>query len=160
MQKVEKQDVVLSGGFGKSTNSARAGYLPICLERTPLASFAGIGIHLRSKDPKAPEGESFKLYCSKDISFNDAHRERLKNNGVKFVYIAMADHDRFRKQTEDALIATVEDPTMGISIKSEIVYETSVELVNELLSEPDLGAKSSRLDKVSRAITLLVLNDP
>src|SRR5688572_3933810 len=122
MQKVEKQDVVLSGGFGKSTNSARAGYLPICLERTPLASFAGIGIFLRSKDPKAPEGESFKLYCSKDIPFTDAHRQRLASNGVKFGYIAMADHERFRKQTEEALIATVEDPSLSVSIKSEIVY--------------------------------------
>ena len=34
--KVNKQDVVLSGGFGKTTNSARAGDLPMHLERAPL----------------------------------------------------------------------------------------------------------------------------
>jgi hypothetical protein len=49
---------------------------------------------------------------------------------------------------------------VAISVKSEIVYETAVELVNELLSEPDLAGKSPRLEKVSRAVTTLVLNDP
>jgi HD-GYP domain-containing protein (c-di-GMP phosphodiesterase class II) len=58
------------------------------------------------------------------------------------------------------LLSTVDDPSLSISVKSEIVYETSVELVNELLSEPELLAKSPRLENVSRATTMLVLNDP
>ena len=49
---------------------------------------------------------------------------------------------------------------MAVSVKSEIIYETSVELVNELLSEPDLIRDSGRLEKVSRAVTTLTLNDP
>jgi HD-GYP domain-containing protein (c-di-GMP phosphodiesterase class II) len=166
--KVSNQDVVLSGGFGKSSNSARAGYLPICLERAPLDAFENIAVYLRSPDPKdkAAAGaatavaETFRLYCSANIKFSIEHRERLRSNGTKFVYIAMADHARFREQTEASLMKTVNDPSLGVSIKSEIVYETSVELVNELLSEPDLGAKSKRLEQVSRAITTLVLNDP
>jgi HD-GYP domain-containing protein (c-di-GMP phosphodiesterase class II) len=45
-------------------------------------------------------------------------------------------------------------------VRAELVYETSVELVDELLREPDLMAKSPRLETVSRAVTMLVLNDP
>jgi HD-GYP domain-containing protein (c-di-GMP phosphodiesterase class II) len=158
--KVSKRDVVLSGGFGKATNSARAGYLPICLERAPLDAFEGIGVYLRSADAKDDKGETFRLYCAPTIKFTPAHRDRLAQNGTKFVYVAMTDHERFRKQTEAVLMKTVDDPSLGVSIKSEIVYETSVELVNELLSEPDLKAKSQRLEQVSRAVTTLVLNDP
>ena len=157
--KVSNKDVVLSGGFGTSSNSARAGYLPICLERVPLEAFKEISVYLRSDD-KSKESETFRLYCSPNVRFTQSHRERLIAAGVKFVYIPMAEQAKFRQQTEDTLLLTVEDPSLSISVKSEIVYETSVELVNELLSEPDFASKSKRLEKVSRAVTTLVLNDP
>ncbi len=157
--KVSNKDVVLSGGFGTSSNSARAGYLPICLERVPLEAFKEISVYLRA-DEKTKDTETFRLYCSPNVRFTQGHRERLIAHGVKFVYIAMADQARFRQQTEDTLLLTVDDPSLSISVKSEIVYETSVELVNELLSEPDFASKSTRLEKVSRAVTTLVLNDP
>ncbi|HTL30203.1 MAG TPA: hypothetical protein VL282_13315, partial [Tepidisphaeraceae bacterium] len=94
--KVSKQDVVLSGGFGTSSNSARAGYLPICLERVPLAAFDNISIYLRSNDPTADGNETFRLYCSPTVRFTQQHRERLIQHGVKFVYIPMAEQARFR----------------------------------------------------------------
>lgn len=157
--RVAKRDIVLSGGFGTSSNSARSGYIPICVDRVPLAAFEGISIHLRSKDEGSNE-EKFRLYCSANVQFTPAHLERLKSHDVKFIYIQMADQSRFRLQTEETLLKTVEDPSLSVSVKSEIVYETSVELVNELLSEADFASKSERLEKVSRAVTTLVLNDP
>ena len=72
----------------------------------------------------------------------------------------MVSQDRFRQQTEAQLGQTADDPSIAISVKSEIVYETSVELMNELLAEPNLAVNSPRLEKVSRAVTTLVLNDP
>jgi HD-GYP domain-containing protein (c-di-GMP phosphodiesterase class II) len=160
MTAVAKQDVVLSGGLGKSSNSARAGLLPISLDRAPLGAFDGIAVYLRAKDAKDDNKENFTLYCSDRVKFTEAHRERLRNHGVNFVYIPMADQERFRKQTEEQLLHTVNDPTLSISMKSELVYETSVELVNELLSEPQMLAKNPRIEKVSRAVTMLTLNDP
>jgi HD-GYP domain-containing protein (c-di-GMP phosphodiesterase class II) len=156
---LRKQDVILSGGFGTSTNSARAGYLPVCMNRLPLGSLDGIAIYLRSgSDPKGKD--TFTLLCGENIPFSDRHRERLTAAGVKFVYIPMAQQARFREQTESRLLETAADQTVAVSVRSELIYETSVELVNELLSEPDLSSKSPRLEKVSRAITTLVLNDP
>jgi hypothetical protein len=46
-----------------------------------------------------------------------------------------------------------------MSERSAIVYETSIELVNELLSEPDIAAQSKRMQNVSRAVTTLVLSN-
>ena len=58
---MRKQDLVLSGGFGTSTNSARAGFLPISLERAPMEAFEAIPIFLRSTD-KGENHEAFNLF--------------------------------------------------------------------------------------------------
>src|SRR3954468_9733399 len=86
-----QKDALLSGGFGKSTNSARAGFLPICLERVPIAAFQGIPVYLRTIKGKSGEDDStkeaFTLYSTEAVSFSEQHRERLVGHGVKFVYI-------------------------------------------------------------------------
>jgi HD-GYP domain-containing protein (c-di-GMP phosphodiesterase class II) len=134
--------------------------------------FDGIPVYLRSSSGdigsapadgsgQAPASEDlFRLYCAAHIHFSEEHRARLVAHGLKFVYIPMAFQDRFRQQTEAQIERTAEDPSVAISVKSEIVYETSVELMNELLAEPNLASTSPRLEKVSRAVTTLVLNDP
>jgi len=153
-----QQDLVLSGGLGLTSSSARAGFLPISLERVPLEALQGINVHLRASG--AEKKEAFVLFRGSSVPFTEEHRKRLTGAGVKFIYIAMSEQDRFRKQTEANLLDTAGDPSTAVSARAEIVYETSVELVNELLSEPDLAAKSPRLEKVSRAVTTLVLSDP
>jgi HD-GYP domain-containing protein (c-di-GMP phosphodiesterase class II) len=165
-----QKDVLLSGGYGRSINSARAGFLPICLERAPIGAFQNIPVYLRTIKSGRPETvpvdaateikEAFTLYSTEHVSFTETHRQRLVGHGVKFVYIPMGMQTRFREQTESSLQNVAEDPTIAVSVKSEIIYETSVELVNELLSDSDFAGKSPRLEKVSRAVTTLVLNDP
>lgn len=156
---VRGQDVILSGGFGTSTNSARSGYLPISLARVPLRALEGISVYLRS--PNGPDKkEAFTLLCSENAPITEKHRERLTEAGVKFIYIPMGKQAQFREQTEARLLEVAADPSLAVSVRSEIIYETSVELVNELLSEPNLASKSPRLEKVSRAIATLALDDP
>src|SRR3954452_19396313 len=46
---VRDKDVLLSGGFGTSVNSARAGFLPIALARAPIGAFDGIPVYLRMR---------------------------------------------------------------------------------------------------------------
>jgi HD-GYP domain-containing protein (c-di-GMP phosphodiesterase class II) len=154
-----KQSVVLSGSFGKLSNSARAGFFPVSLEHLPPTLFEGINVFLRT-GAEAGEHESFTLFCADKIRFTEAHCKRLADSGVKFVYIPIVEHAKFRAQTESKLDELASDPSVAISVKAELVYETSVELVNELLSDPNLAANAPRLEKVSRAVTMLTLNDP
>jgi HD-GYP domain-containing protein (c-di-GMP phosphodiesterase class II) len=156
---LQKPDVVLSGGFGKSTNSSRSGYLPISLACVPLPALAGINVYLRSGADNEKK-EAFTLLCSGNNPLTEQHRARLSGSGVKFIYIAMGQQAQFREQTEARLLEIAHDPAQAASVRSEIVYETSVELINEVLSEPNLGAKSARLEKVSRAVASLALDDP
>lgn len=156
-----RAELLLSGGFGKSTNSARAGFLPIRLERTPVVAFEGIAVYLRPPSSgKADEKDSFTLYTSDSTRFTEQHRQRLMDQRVQFVYIPIASQSRFRQQTEANLVKITQDPSLAVSVRSQIIYETSVELVNELLAEPDLSSKTPRLEQISRAVTTLTLNDP
>ncbi len=158
-----ERDVLLSGGAGKNVNSARAGFLPVSLERVPVGALKGVGVYVRARPGlnlgEAAEAGQFALYCASDLRFTEMHRRRLIEHGVKFIYIRIADQSRFRVQTEQQLEQLVSDAAVAVAEKSAIVYETSVELVNELLSEPDGVIHSPRLEKVSRAITTLVMNN-
>src|SRR5580693_2483331 len=122
-----KQSMVLSGGFGKLSNSARAGFLPVCLEHMPPALFDGINVFLRT-GAEAGDIESFTLFCGASLRFTEQHRRRLAETGVKFVYIPIAEHCKFRQQTETKLVDLASDPSIAVSVKAEIIYETSVEL--------------------------------
>ncbi len=167
-QQVNEKDVVLSGASGGHTNSARAGFLPIGIDHAPVGALAGLALYLRARpgDPQiAPLGTpdastpGFALYCANNTRFTDGHKRRLIERGVKFIYIRMTDQTTFRRQTEKCLIDIAKDPAVAMVEKSAIVYDTSLELMNELLAEPQLAARSPRLETVARATATLVMND-
>jgi HD-GYP domain-containing protein (c-di-GMP phosphodiesterase class II) len=99
------------------------------------------------------------LYRAESVPFTPDDRRRLLDGSTRFVYIRIADQAKFRQQTEASITDVVSSPSRAVSEKSAIVYETGIELINELLAEPDLVAHSARLENMSRAITTLVLND-
>jgi HD-GYP domain-containing protein (c-di-GMP phosphodiesterase class II) len=170
VKQVREQDLVLSGGFGTSSNSARAGYLPVALEHLPLESLSGVGVYIRVRStspsltagvaPPSGHDTTFRLYCADKVHFTEMHRRRLLEHGVRFVYIRMADQQRFREQNEKCIARMAADPASAISQTSSLIYETSVELINELLAEPELMARSPRLEQISRAVTTVVINNP
>lgn len=155
-----KQDLVLSGSLGKASNSARAGYMPIALDRLPIKALDGIPVYRRTDTQEGDSDSTFVLYAGATVEFSEKDRSRLDGNGVKFIYIPIAEQTKFRTQVESELEAVAANSAIAMAEKSAIIYDTSVELMNELLSEPDLAATSPRLETVSRAVTTLVLNDP
>lgn len=164
---VREQDLLLSGSRGHLANSARAGFLPISLLHIPVGALDGMSVYIRLRPGQALPGDAqetlpggFCLYSAESARFTDAHRARLVEHGVRFIYIRMADQSRFGRQTQARLQDLAADPAVAISERSEIVYETSVEMMNELLADPAMFVKSPRLEQVSRSITTLVINDP
>jgi len=162
MRAVSEKDLVRSGGFGTLRTSAQAGYLPVPLRYVPSTALRQIPIFIRTETGRTakPEAGAYVLYRGIEQPFDLQDRQRLIDHDVQFVYIRITDQTRFREQTELALVETVADPRRAVSERSEIVYQTSIELVNELMAEPDVGAHEARLERVSRAVTTLVLNEP
>ena len=120
--------------------------------------FEGIAIYLRTvnEDKK----ESFTLYCNASTPFSDQHRDRLTAHGVQFIYMSSDQQAQYHDQIESRLMQVVDDETLAISVKAEIVYETCVELMNQMLADPQQFSGSTRLAKVSYAITKLIQGSP
>ena len=156
---------LLSGGAGRQTNSARAGFLPIAIERVPVGALHDIPVYVRANSgsrafaPSEIVHGQFALYCAENVRFTEVHRRRLMDHGLKFLYIRMADQSRFRSQVEAKLDEIACDPIVAIAERSALIYETSVELVNEMLAEPEGVLRSPRMQKVARAITSLVMDN-
>src|SRR6185312_2460488 len=136
-------------GFTETANSSHCGFLPVPISRVPLAALRDMAVYLRTGSTS--EKDAFTLFCGASIEFSQKHLDRLASSGITFIYIPIAQQALFQQQTEEALLKVANDSSTAASVRSEIIYETSVQLVNELLSEPDLAGKSKRLNEVSRA---------
>jgi len=167
MQQPEKQpqpgsaerDHASMGAAGGTTTSSRAGFIPISLEQLPVESLAELPVYVRlaadhplAKGTDDQDGNGFRLYASPQVRFAELHRRRLRDHGVKFVYIRTSDHTKFRKQTEARLEAIAVDPSIAAAQRAAIVYDTSKELINELLAEPTFASVPA-LQKVSQSVT-------
>ena len=153
-------DLLRSGTTVGRNASARLGFMPLALQHVILEGLAEIPVFLRTVTRRRDKPEyQFTLYATVATRFTEHHRERLKEAGVKFIYIQLSQQMRFHRQVEDYLDSAMRDPAVTTSAKSELLYETSVELVDELLVEQDLAEKLPRLESIARAVTTLVMND-
>src|SRR5689334_14487423 len=73
-------------GMGVARASARSGYMPVPLEQLLLNALKDLPAYLNTGKGGA---ERFTLYCSAGSRFTEAHRERLRDAGVKFIYLPM-----------------------------------------------------------------------
>ena len=159
---IRDRDVVSSGGHGVLINPARAGYLPIPLTKLPPSTFDGIPLFLRVRpDTKASDSVGvFMPFKSTEESLTETDCKDLLRNGIELVYIRMSDQHRFQEQSEMEMIRLASDPKLAISERANLIYETGVELINDLLSDPDIARFSHRLEAMSRSVATVVLNDP
>ncbi|MGD8452052.1 MAG: HD domain-containing phosphohydrolase [Phycisphaerae bacterium] len=147
--------------IGKST-STRAGYLPVPLTHIPAGAFTNIPIFLRVQPDRAGADAEplYAPYLNGERPLNEEDRERLLHSGVELVYVRMADQRQFHDQAESEIRHVAADPRMAISSKATIIYETGLELVNEVLTDPDRANMPRRMEGVARSIATMVLSDP
>jgi HD-GYP domain-containing protein (c-di-GMP phosphodiesterase class II) len=139
--------------------ATQAGFLPVPLRNVPSAALRGMPIYIRNDGKqKVAFDEPFVLYRGADTPFTADDRRRLMG-GTPVVFIQTADHALFRKQAECSILDEIQDPTKAAKEKAALVYDTCIELMNELLGEPDLTAHAGRIEGMTRAITTSVLSD-
>lgn len=155
------RELVVSGGHGCTRNATRAGYLPVPVRHVPPEAFHGIAVYLRAcpENGRSDNTGIFTIYRGTNQPLTGADCTELISNGVELVYVRMADQSRFHAQVEAELTRLAGDPRVAISTKAAMVYETGVELINELLADPDVGKFSGRVASLARAVATMVLND-
>jgi HD-GYP domain-containing protein (c-di-GMP phosphodiesterase class II) len=148
-------------GIGSPASSARSGFIPIPLTEVSAAALEGMSVFLKADHATSADGQSggFTLYRNVGTRFTEDDRRRLLGSRVNFVYVRTADHRRFRENLVGQLERVVSDAGMPTAARAAVVYQTSLELINELLADPDLPKFSAQLGSVTRAVSTFVLND-
>lgn len=150
-------DLLKSGMSMARPSAARVGYLPIPLEQCIIEALSAIPVYLHTGAGAA--NDRFTLYSSESARFTEIHRRRLNAAGVKFIYIPISHHTKFQTQVEDNLVQMAADPNVALNAKSALVYETSLELINEILGEQGVAKSLPRLEKIARSVSTLVMKE-
>jgi HD-GYP domain-containing protein (c-di-GMP phosphodiesterase class II) len=132
---------------------ARAGYLPVPLDQVLVRALRGMPVYLQTAQE---EEERFTLYCAAETRFTEFNRNRLKEAGVRFIYLPMEAHSRFQVQVEKELTDIAADSTVVMQRKSVLVYQTSLALIDAVLAE-GMGDKLPRIASISKSVATVAV---
>jgi putative nucleotidyltransferase with HDIG domain len=157
---VAAQELLTTGGAAATHQAARAGYLPVPLAHLPSAALAGINVFVRAAGEHNETDRGVYLpYRSADAGFTGVDRETLLGGGIELVFIRIEDHDRFRTQLENEVATIADDPDVAVATKATLVYETGVQLIDDILADPDLGRFSGQVRTLAKSTATIVLKN-
>ena len=84
------------------------------------------------------------LYRSANLPFTDKTRQKLVENQVDRLYVGFDSRARYQKYIEKNLDKILADPSVQELKKAGILYETSTNLVKDVLSNPTYGDNIQR----------------
>jgi putative nucleotidyltransferase with HDIG domain len=114
----------------QSATAAR--YLPIPLDTLRVDTILAFDLFIRIK-------RNFVLYRSADLPFNDGTRRKLLENRVERLYIKSDSRQKYQRYLEGNLGKILADPDVRDEKKATVLYETSTNLVKEVLANPTYG---------------------
>ena len=112
-------------------------HIPILLESLRLDSILDFDLYMKVD-------KNFVLYRSADLPFNDYTRQSLLGNKVTKLYITSESKGRYQRYIENNLPKILDDPSVQEDKKASILYETSTELVKDVLANPTYGENIQR----------------
>ncbi len=97
------------------------------------------------------------LYRSQDLPFTEKTRQKLLDNKVDRLYITSDNIHEYQKYIEKNLDKILRDPLVQEEKKAGILYETSTNLVKEVLTNPTYGDNIKRsMDIVTNTIGFIL----
>lgn len=84
------------------------------------------------------------LYRSADLPFEEDNRQKLLENKVDHLFVSGENRDKYQKYIENNLGQILDDPKVDETQKAGILYETSSNLVQDVLSNPTFGENIQR----------------
>lgn len=112
-------------------------YQPIILDSIRVDSVLDFDLYIQV-------GGQLVLYRSANLSFTDRTRQKLIENNVDRLYISFENRKKYQLYIERNLPRILEDPNITESKKASILYSTSTNLVQDVLSNPTYGENIKR----------------
>lgn len=112
-------------------------FQPIYLDSIRVDSVLDFDLYIRVD-------RKYVLYRSEDLPFTEATRQKLVENRVDRLYISSECKEKYQKYIEQNLGKILTDPQVKEDKKAGILYETSTNLVKDVLSNPTYGENIQR----------------
>ncbi len=112
-------------------------FIPIQLDSIRIDSVLNFDLYLNIN-------RNLVLYRSADLPFTDRTRQKLLENSVDKVYITSESKHKYQLYIEKNLNKIIHDPLIPELKKAGILYETSTNLVKDVLNKPTYGENIKR----------------
>jgi putative nucleotidyltransferase with HDIG domain len=112
-------------------------FVPIYLDSIRVDSILNFDLYLLVNS-------QLVLYRSANLPFTDRTRQKLLENRVDRLFVAHEDRGQYQRYIEQNLPKILNDPSVQEIKKAGILYETSTNLVKEVLSNPTYGENIQR----------------
>jgi putative nucleotidyltransferase with HDIG domain len=122
-------------------NRTEQKYLPIYLESLRVDSVLDFDLYI-------DVNHQLVLYRSTDLPFTERTRQKLVENKVERLYVAFENRRKYQRYIEENLDKILADPEIREERKAGILYETSTNLVKEVLSNPTFGDNIQRSKEI------------
>lgn len=111
------------------------GYFPISLESLRVDTLPAFSIYLPRRSGSAPV-----LYREKNLPFTEDVRQRLLDHGVQYALVPADDEQSYRHYVEQNLGAILTDPVLPLPVKTELLYRSATNLMEEVFAAPRAGS--------------------
>lgn len=112
-------------------------FMPIQLDSIRVDSVLNFDLYINVN-------HNLVLYRSADLPFTDRTRQKLMENKVDRMYITSESRDKYQRYIEKNLGRIIQDPHVAELKKASILYETSTNLVQDILNKPTYGENIKR----------------
>ncbi len=130
----------------------QAGYLPVPLRDIPFTILKKLNLYLLNNG-------NFTLYRDKELEITQEDVEQLIRSKVQFAYVPVKDHLKYYSTLESCLTNIVSDPELPTERKAEILYSTSIALIDQVYNKPPKDKAIKRVQNVSKALVQLILQN-
>ncbi len=109
------------------------GFIPIRLASLLVDTIAGFDIHIQLAPAKP-----CTLYCERNLAFSEDARQRLVDNGIDWVFIGTDQRREYERYLESHLGEILEDTSITVQEKSDILYTSAHSIVEDLIGAADV----------------------
>ncbi len=89
---------------------------------------------------KPDNGQEPVLYRERNLPFTEGVRQRLEDSGVVQLYIDTRQEREYQHYVEENLGTILEDTTVPMEEKTELLYSTANILLREMVEDPERGS--------------------
>ncbi len=135
---------------GSSANMLVGGYFPIYLGSLRIDSVLDFDLYISV-------GHDLVLYRAAYLPFIAATRDSLLENKVTRLYVSASDRHPFQQYIEANIRQILNDPSVDKFTKASIIYDSSKQLVEDILSNPRLAENIQRSQAMVESTVLFIL---